>query len=112
MKYAIIGSRGYTDRWKIANWIKNNLYSTDTVISGGARGPDTVGATLAKKLGATIITHKPNYDKYGTRAPLVRNILIVKDCDMVIAFWDGESTGTLNAIKHAVTYKKEVLIIP
>jgi len=111
--YAIIGSRDFTAKWKVANWIKNNLSPSDTVISGGARGPDKIAAHYARLHGATVIEILPDYPAHGPqRAPLVRNIKIVKQVDKVIAFWDGVSTGTLHAITYAVQYGKEVLIIP
>ena len=35
---------------------------------------------------------------------------IVDDCDFVVAFWDGESAGTLDTIRKACRVNKEVLI--
>lgn len=114
MIYAIIGSRDYpaSKKWKIKNWIDNNCNPGDTIVSGGALGVDRIAAFIARKAGLKVIEHVPDYATYGKQAPLIRNILIVKNVDEVIAFWDGESTGTLDGIKKAIKYGKEVRIIP
>ena len=41
---------------------------------------------------------------------MLRNSLIVADCDMVVAFWDGRSRGTLDTITKAVQAGKRVEI--
>ena len=43
----------------------------------------------------------PNYEKYGRIAPLKRNITIIENADMVLAFWDGKSRGTKFTIDKA-----------
>lgn len=36
----------------------------------------------------------PEYEKYAKNAPLKRNITIIQNADIVLAFWDGTSRGT------------------
>ena len=54
----------------------------------------------------------PEYERYGRAAPIVRNKKIVDYADKVIAFWDGNSKGTLSVIKYAEKLEKlcEVVI--
>ncbi len=44
--------------------------------------------------GMKLTEFLPNYEKYGRIAPLKRNITIIENADMVLAFWDGKSRGT------------------
>ena len=67
--------------------------------SGGARGVDTSAREYAHANGIKLTEFLPDYDKYGRRAPIIRNDLIVEYADMVIAFWDGKSRGTQYVIR-------------
>ena len=86
-------------------------YIPDTIVPGGAKGADTYAREFAKKKGLKLIEFFPNYDKYGQRAPLERNKLIVDECDCVLAFWDGESHGTKFTIDYAREQNKPVKIV-
>ncbi len=43
-----------------------------------------------------------DWNKYGKSAGFRRNIDIVDNSDCVIAFWDGNSKGTLNSVTTAI----------
>ena len=58
-----------------------------------------------------LIEFLPEYDKYGRQAPLIRNKLIVENCDCLIAFWDGVSRGTKYTIDYATKMGKPVKIV-
>ena len=94
---AVVGSRSR----KIANLAEYMPDGTDCIISGGARGIDSCAAEYAKKNGLRLIELLPDYDRYGRRAPLVRNVEIVKKCDFLLAFWDGVSRGTKFTLNEA-----------
>ena len=83
----------------------------DAIVSGGAKGADTYAREFAEKKGIRLIEHLPDYGKYGKAAPLVRNRLIIDDCDKVLAFWDGKSKGTKYAIDYAESKGKPIKII-
>ena len=51
--------------------------------------------------GMKLTEFLPNYEKYGRIAPLKRNITIIENADMVLAFWDGKSRGTKFTIDKA-----------
>ena len=95
MKVGIIGSRGLS----VKNLDTYLPADTDTVISGGARGIDSCAASFAQKKGLALIEFLPEYDKYGRSAPLRRNITIIDNSDLVLAFWDLKSRGTAFVIK-------------
>ena len=97
MKLAIVGSRK-CPVIDIASYIE---FLPDMIISGGAIGVDTLARQLAEQNNIPIIEFLPEYSKYGRKAPLMRNIQIVENCDFVIAFWDGKSPGTKFTIEYA-----------
>lgn len=90
MKVAVIGSRGLT----VDDLGKYLPADTTEIISGGARGIDTCARNYALSHNIKLTEFLPEYDKYGRTAPLKRNITIIRNADMVLAFWDGSSRGT------------------
>lgn len=71
------------------------------LVSGGAVGVDTLAEEYARQHGLPIRVIRPNYALYGRKAPLVRNRQIVEFSDLVIALWDGSSTGTVYTVNYA-----------
>ena len=90
MKVAVIGSRGLT----VTDLGKYLPEGTTEIISGGARGIDTCAREYALAHGIKLTEFLPEYDKYSRSAPLKRNITIIENADIVLAFWDGKSRGT------------------
>ena len=98
MKLAIIGSRNLTID-DLSVYVPEN---TTEIVSGGARGIDTCARKYAQSKGMKCTEFLPKYDKFGRRAPLLRNIQIIEYADKVLAFWDGESRGTKFVIDQCV----------
>ena len=107
MKLAIIGSRTCPP----INIEEHLKYIPDTIVSGGAKGADTYAREFAHKHNLRLIEFLPNYEKYGRGAPLVRNKLIVDECDCVLAFWDGKSSGTKFTLDYAQQKGKPIKIV-
>ncbi len=107
MRLAIIGSRDCPPI-EIEQYLK---YIPDTIVSGGARGADTYARAFAMKHGLHLVEYLPEYDKYGKRAPLVRNRLIVENSDCLLAFWDGQSRGTKYTLDYAQQLGKPTKIV-
>lgn len=55
--------------------------------------------------------HKAEWLKLGKGAGMVRNKLIVRDAEKVVAFWDGESPGTRSTVEMARKAGKPVEIV-
>ena len=82
MKIAIVGSRNL----KVNNLRKYLPKNVTEIVSGGAKGVDTSAKEYADAYGLKFKEFLPEYEKYGRRAPLVRNDLIIDYADAVIAF--------------------------
>lgn len=107
MRTAIIGSRGINE---IDFSIINNKITE--IISGGAKGVDTLAKQFAILNGYSITEILPDYNKYYFKiAPIIRNYEIVDKSDIVYAFWDGKSKGTLSVIEYAKKTNKKIIII-
>jgi hypothetical protein len=96
MKVAVVGSRNFTD-YDLMKKVLDNI-KIDIIISGGALGADYLAEQYAKENNLEMIIHKPNWHKHGKAAGYIRNVDIVNDAEMVIAFWDGKSRGTHHTI--------------
>ena len=105
MKTAVIGSRNLNV--DISRYIPEE---TTVIISGGARGIDTLASEYADMYDIPIIVFTPEYREYGKAAPLVRNRLIVEEADFIVAIWDGRSKGTLFTINYAKKLNKPVKV--
>lgn len=109
MNILICGSRDWDDKHPIyltlAGW--GHLLAEDemlTVINGGAKGADSIGAEMAEMLSANVITVPADWDKYGKSAGPIRNqqMLDEHEIDAVYAFrLPGRSRGTDDMIERA-----------
>lgn len=90
MKVAVVGSRNlYVN--DLGKYLPENVTE---IISGGAKGVDTSAREYAILNRIKLTEFLPEYSKYGRSAPLKRNITIIENADLVLAFWDGSSRGT------------------
>jgi predicted Rossmann fold nucleotide-binding protein DprA/Smf involved in DNA uptake len=96
MKIAIVGSRNITEIC-----LDDYVSECDEIVSGGARGVDSLAAEYATKKGIKLTEFMPEYEKYGKAAPIKRNEKIVDYADKIIVFWDGSSKGSFSVIKYA-----------
>ncbi len=96
MKLLIVGLRSIPD-FDLSPYIPAD---TDTIISGGACGVDSLAEQYADlhRLSKYII--RPRYDLYGCAAPLKRNEQMVDLADAVLAIWDSRSKGTQYTLKY------------
>lgn len=107
-KVAIVGSRDFPFMEMVIAYVRT-LPEGTTVISGGARGVDRIAWEQARKRGLQIRVIRPDYEAHAPKlAPLVRNGRIAAECDRMVAFWDGLSGGTANAIAWATFLRKPV----
>ena len=122
VKIAVVGSRSFSSRRQVDEWLDKNIKKTDVVVSGGADGPDSWAEEFAKKRGIPTIIKAvdkqglPPYpagrSEFRVRA-FARNREIVVECDRVVAFVDPDSPtkGTADTLAHAVDLKKPFEVI-
>ncbi len=110
MKIAVIGSRTF-DNYKLLCEILKTEDSIIEIISGGARGADSLAKKYAKENNIKLIEFIPDWDTFGKSAGFRRNIDIVTRANKIIAFWDGVSKGTKHSINLAKKQNKEIKIV-
>lgn len=114
MNIAIVGSRGFTNRTVIEQAIRRWMVNSPegvTIVSGGANGADSIGEAIAKDLSLPTIIHLPDWSQ-GRGAGFARNKLIVRDADVVLAFFapGPRSNGTANTVAQAKIAGKRVFV--
>lgn len=115
MKVLVCGSREFADPFRA------NLAITDRVaqlppceiIHGGARGADSMAATVALRMGRPVTMFPADWETHGKRAGVIRNLeMLAARPDLVLAFWDGKSRGTAHTITEARKRNVPVEVIP
>jgi hypothetical protein len=135
---AVIGSRSFPES-QVEYVLAQSLRGVTTVVSGGAKGVDSVAERFALASGLTVVSYRPKrvgsgfvvekhvdnvfqhhvqHPKTGEdwhfqnfrAAALRRNWWIVRDAASVLAFWDGDSTGTAYGIAAATRLNRELRI--
>jgi|WetSurMetagenome_2_1015567.scaffolds.fasta_scaffold883786_2 predicted Rossmann fold nucleotide-binding protein DprA/Smf involved in DNA uptake len=115
MRIAVIGSRSFNN-YEYMQAILDSFTITLSdsrklwFVSGGARGADKLAERYIeeRKFGMTV--YPADWKAHGKSAGFKRNKQIVDNADVVLAFWDGESKGTLHSINLAKEQGKPVYI--
>lgn len=90
----------------------NRLSPQDIVISGGCgTGADYWAKKRCGETGRDYLEVPALWSAHGKAAGPMRNRCIAKVCTHMVAFWDGESPGTRNAIEEAIKMNKPVWIV-
>ncbi len=114
MNVGIVGSRNFSNLEYVEDFILQLHIANPidlTIISGNAPGVDKTAENYAHKNGIPVLSLPANWDEYGRRAGYLRNIKIVDNSDLVVAFWDGKSKGTQHSINLARQKGKKLIII-
>lgn len=102
-RVAIVGSRDFPNLDQVQEYVRT-LPAGTIVVSGGARGVDSTAEDEARRCGLTVVSIRPDWERYGKRAGFLRNKDIVIFAEKVVAFWDGKSKGTAHSIELAKDY--------
>lgn len=98
-RVGIVGSREFAPLSLVCELVAS-LPSGVCVVSGAARGVDSVAASSARKCGLNVVEFAADWSR-GRSAGMERNSDIIKNAHVVIAFWDGSSKGTAHSIQLA-----------
>lgn len=107
MKILIAGSRNI-DTFDLSPYIPKE---TTLIISGGAKGIDTIAEKYADKNKISKLILLPQYNLYGKSAPIKRNEMMVDIADTVIIVWDGNSRGTKSTLQYSRQKNKNIILI-
>ena len=107
----ICGSREYENyellKEKCNTILSRKLIDPDikvVIISGCAKGADSLGEKYASEIGLEILKYPADWDKYGKRAGYLRNKQMAEIGNAVIAFMvpgENKNRGTKNMISLA-----------
>lgn len=122
MKVCIVGSRSIENKSLVfdecSTLIERRVPATDsvTILSGGAKGIDTLAQEFAAENKYDFILFKPyhlvdNRVEFTPKYFFARNRQLVDNSDIIVAFWDGESGGTKQLIDYAAKKNKELHVI-
>jgi YspA, cpYpsA-related SLOG family len=100
LRVGVIGSRSFIN-YDIVKSVLDRIEVRE-IVSGGAKGADTLGERYAEEKGIPTNIYYPDWKTHGRIAGFLRNTDIVKNSDVVLAFWDGESRGTMDSLKKCV----------
>ena len=105
----IAGGRDFSDYDKLKDHVDECINEALTehrgseiiIVSGKAKGADSLGERYAKEKGYKIAEYPADWKKNGRAAGPIRNKQMAENADALIAFWDGKSSGTKNMIDQA-----------
>lgn len=116
-RLAVVGSRDFNDRgmfYREMQKLVNQFGKPQLVVSGGARGADTMGEQWAAGRSIPTLILKPDWNTHGRAGGNIRNTDIVANCDRLIAFQKNGSRGTQDSINKAVHRlgREKVHVVP
>lgn len=122
LKVGVIGSRTITNKSLIYKALdafatRASLQKDQIVVlSGGAKGVDTLAQEWCREREVPFILFKPyflvdNKAAYNPRHYFTRNKQIIDNSDTILAFWDGETKGTSWGISYSRKQRKAITVI-
>lgn len=122
LRIIVAGSRCFNDYELLKKEVVNIVKSSNKpkqfikIISGKAKGADTLGERFAKEFRLEVKEFPADWDRLGKKAGYVRNAEMAKfaadeNYGILIAFWDGKSRGTKHMIDLAEKYGLEIHIV-
>ncbi|MCP4437524.1 MAG: DUF2493 domain-containing protein [Aureispira sp.] len=102
----VAGSRGFKDYPFLRNILHAVIDEGEKgdeveIVSGGAKGADSLGEVYAKEFGYSTTKFPANWKKYGRAAGYIRNEEMAEYAAELVVFWDGRSSGTKHMVQHA-----------
>ena len=114
MILSIVGTRDYTnyDNFKnIVNKYIEEVGIPQEIVSGGAKGVDTLAEIYAHEHNIPIKIFKPDWSKFGRAAGILRNTDIINYSTHVLALPNEKSVGTIDSINKAKLQNKFLKVV-
>lgn len=113
MKLIVAGGRDFSEvemgNEAIAKCVRGN--NVTEIVCGKAKGGDTVGENWAIANNLEVSEFPANWKLYKNGAGPKRNAKMGDYADILLAFWDGKSTGTKHMIDYMRKLKKPVMVV-
>lgn len=97
----VAGTRTCSSFTLVRQAIEMSKFKIDELVSGEARGVDTMAETYAKNRNIPIKLFPADWDGLGKAAGFIRNEQMAKYATHLIAIWNSISPGTQNMIELA-----------
>lgn len=116
----IAGSRSFNNYELLkerCDFFLQNQKGTIHIVSGGAKGADTLAERYAKERGYELHVFPADWNKYGNRAGYIRNEEMHKFIAKasykrgVVCFWDGQSKGTAHNFELSKKYNNPLRVV-
>lgn len=108
-KIVVAGTRTFNDyellETELITVLKGKKPSEVTIVSGGARGADSLGEKFAREKRCWLKVFSADWDGFGKSAGYRRNAEMANYADACIVFWDGKSKGT----KHMIDLAEKII---
>lgn len=86
----------------------HGLTNVSQIVSGGARGIDTLGEELALFQNIPVERFDADWDRFGKSAGHIRNTQMAKYADKLLLIWDGDSPGSKNMKENMIKQGKPI----
>lgn len=112
IRVIVAGSRTFKDYGTLHEGLTRleEVYNIKQIVSGTAKGADSLGEKYAKENGIDIARFPADWDAYGKKAGYLRNTEMAHYADVLLVFWDGKSKGTQHMIKLMLKKQKPILL--
>lgn len=113
MKWIVAGSRTFDDYKLLSDELDkvNNLFGISEIVSGTARGADSLGERYARAHNIPVKRFPAQWDTYGKSAGYRRNMEMAMYADACICFQVNNSRGTEHMINIASSKGLQLITI-
>ena len=111
MRTIVAGSRSITSYKTVAKAIESCGWPVTTVVSGKARGVDSLGIEWARRNNVRVKTFVPDWEAQPRAAGFIRNVEMAKYSHALVALWDGSSRGTKHMVEEATRRGLRVKVV-
>lgn len=116
MRVIVCGSRRNVELRQVYRRLDDIHASTPitTIVHGASQGgADNLAESWARATGVPVERYPAAWRKLGSRAGPVRNAeMAASGADLCVAFWNGESPGTLDMVRQALKRDVPVQLWP
>lgn len=114
IRLIVAGGRDFSNYAQLKSildrFVKKHNDSEIVIISGNARGADSLGERYAAETEIRVEKYPADWGQHGKKAGFIRNAEMAKVADVLIAFWDGQSRGTKHMIEQMRKLQKSVYV--